>query len=445
MPVEQQVDKSVKEYWFDQPTNGIGVVKFNFGLDRLTAEQRKYLPIFSSLLTQVGAGERDYLQMAEAMEAVTGGISARTSLLDDPQDANKFTASFELKGKTLVRNCEPLFGLLHDILLTPKFTDLQRIHTVLNQLQVSLENSVPQSGHTYAARTAAASLSLVGWQREQWSGFSQVALIRELAAKPVEELGDLATVLADIAKRLFNQQQLQTAITVEAENFAPFKTALSGLIEHIPVTSSSQKSVVADFKSQALRQGVIWSLPVNYVTRVFHAVPYTHPDSAALTVLAKMLRAEFLHREIREKGGAYGGLAGYNADAGQFSLLSYRDPHILRTLQVYEQAIDWAVAGEFPPDSVKEAVLAVFGDLDKPLSPAGAGAEEFANIRQGMTLEMRNQMRQQLLAVDGSALQKVAEKYLKNGESSVAVLAGEAALQQANAELGDNPLELLKI
>ncbi|MDX2481438.1 MAG: insulinase family protein [Desulfuromusa sp.] len=445
VPVEQQQSKTVKEFWFAQPTNGIGVVAFNFGLDSLTAEQRKYLPIFSSLLTQVGAGERDYLQMAEAMEAVTGGISARTSLLDDPQDPDKFTASFELRGKALVRNCEPLFELLHDILLTPKFTDLSRIHTVLKQLQVSLENSVPQSGHSYAARTAAASLSPAGWQREQWAGLSQVALIRELAAKPVEELGELATVLAEIAAQLFNQLQLQTAITVEAENFTPFKAALSQLVGQLPGESSNQSALTVDFKSQPVRQGVIWSLPVNYVTRVFRAVAYSHPDSAALTVLAKLLRAEFLHREIREKGGAYGGLAGYNAEAGQFSMLSYRDPHILRTLKVYDQAIDWAVAGEFPPDSVKEAVLAVFGDLDKPLSPAGAGAQEFANIRQKMTLEMRNQMRQKILAVDGPALQMVAEKYLKNGESSVAVLAGEAALQQANELLGEQSLELRKI
>ncbi len=443
--VEQRLDKSVQEFWFDQPTNGIGVVVLNFCLDNLTAEQRKYLPIFSSLLTQVGAGERDYLQMAEAMEAVTGGISARTSLLDDPQDPDKFTASFELKGKALVRNCQPLFGLLHDILLTPDFSDLQRLHTVLNQLQVSLENSVPQSGHTYAARTAAACLSQVGQQREQWSGLSQVAVIRELASKPATELGDLATILADTAKQLFNLPQLQTAVTVEAENFPPFKTALGQLIEKIPEQSAKQQPLAENFTSQPLRQGVIWSLPVNYVTRVFRAVPYAHPDSAALTVLAKLLRAEFLHREIREKGGAYGGLAGYNAEAGQFSLLSYRDPHILRTLQVYDQAIDWAVTGDFPPEAVKESVLAVFGDLDKPLSPAGAGAHEFANIRQGMTLEMRNQMRQQLLAVDGAALQQVAEKYLKNGESAVAVLAGEAALQQANAELGDKQLQLRKI
>jgi hypothetical protein len=164
-----------------------------------------------------------------------------------------------------------------------------------------------------------------------------------------------------------------------------------------------------------------------------------------LTVLSKLLRAEFLHREIREKGGAYGGLASYSAEAGLFSLLSYRDPHILRTLNVYDQAIAWAVAGDYPEDSVKEAVLAVFSDLDKPLSPAGAGGQEFANIRQGMTLEMRNQMRQQLLSVNADALQRVARRYLLQGQSATAVLAGEAALLEANEKLAEKSLELRKI
>ncbi len=443
--VEQQGGKGVSEFRFAQPTNGIGVVTLNFDLAGLTAEQHKYLPIFGSLLTQVGAGKRDYLQMAEAKEAVTGGISARTSLLDDPQDGDNFIASFELKGKALVRNCQPLFELLQDILLAPDFSDLQRLHTVLNQIQISLENSVPQSGHTYAARTAAASLSAIGKQREQWAGLSQVAMIRELAAKSVPELSDLAAILTATATQLFKQSQLQTAITLEEINFVPFKLALNELVAQLPVVDSVQQPQSEEFTAEPERQGIVWSLPVNYVTRVFRAVPYAHPDSAALTVLAKLLRAEFLHREIREKGGAYGGLAGYNADAGQFSLLSYRDPHIVRTLQVYDQAIEWAVAGEFPADSIKESILAVFGDLDKPLSPAGAAAHEFANIRQGMTLQMRNDMRQRLLEVDVAALKRVAKKYLQQGSSAVAVLAGEAALEQANTELGDNPLKIRKI
>ncbi len=442
--VEKQAFDGVQSYWFDQPTNGIGTVALNFGLGELTAEQLGLLPVFSSLLTQVGAGGRDYLEMAQALEAVTGGISARTSLLDDPQSLDGFSASFEIKGKALVRNCQPLFGLLQDIALSPDFSDLQRIHTVLNQLKVSLENSIPQSGHTYAARSAAACLTPLGQRREQWSGLSQVANIRALAGKQPEDLQELAESLRQLAAQLFNRAQLQAAVTVEKQNFPAFQTALDELLEALPECQTGAAAEPA-FSPQAKRQGWIWSVPVNYVTRAFRAVPYSHPDSAALTVLSKLLRAEFLHREIREKGGAYGGLASYNNEAGIFSLLSYRDPHLLRTLEVYDQAIDWACAGEFSAETVKEAILAVFSDLDKPLSPSGVGAQEFANLRQGMTLEMRNVMRQQLLAVDAAALRRVAETYLKNGQSAVAVLAGETALQQANEQLGEQALELRKV
>jgi Zn-dependent M16 (insulinase) family peptidase len=443
--VAQQQLHGVKSYWFAQPTNGIGTVALNFGLGGLNDEQLSLLPVFSSLLTQIGAGERDYLQMAQRMEAVTGGISARTSLLDDPNNLDNFTASFEVKGKSLVRNTQPLFELLGDILLAPDFKDLERLHTVLNQLKVSLENSVPQSGHTYAARTAAACLTPIGWRREQWSGLSQVAVIREYAAKQPEELGTLATELTQIARQLFCSAELQAAVTVEESNFQPFQLELETLFQRLPETVQSAACTVPSFSPQPKRRGFIWSVPVNYVTRVFRAVPFSHPDSAALTVLSKLLRAEFLHREIREKGGAYGGLATYNSEAGLFSMLSYRDPHIVRTLQVYDQAIDWVVKGEFSAETLKEAILAVFSDLDKPLSPAGTGAQEFANLRQGMTLEMRNQMRQQLLAVDMASLQAVAQKYLQQGESAVSVLAGEAALRQANEQLDEQALELRKI
>jgi hypothetical protein len=304
---------------------------------------------------------------------------------------------------------------------------------------------VPQSGHTYAARTAAACLSSAARRREQWSGLAQVALIRRLAEKSPEQLQDTAELLQKIASQLFCRNQLQASVTVEAENFSAFQQPLEALLAQLPEAPSAAAAVAQAFTPQPKRQGWIWSIPVNYVTRVFRAVQYNHPDSAPLTVLSKLLRAEFLHREIREKGGAYGGLASYSPEAGLFSLLSYRDPHILRTLDVYQQAIDWAVAGNFSAESVKEAVLTIFSDLDKPLSPAGVGAQEFANLRQGLTLEMRNRMRQQLLSVDAAALSRVAKQYLQQGQSAVAVLAGEAALQQANEQLGDLALELKKL
>lgn len=442
----RRVDQDqVAIYWFDQPTNGIGYVTLNFSIDSLTAEQMNYLPVFSSLLTQVGAGGRTYLEMAEAMEAVTGGISARTSLLDDPADLNQFDAGFELKGKALVRNSVALMELLQDFLLTPDFSDLNRLHKVLGQMQVSMENSVPQSGHTYAARMAAAGLSPAANLREQWSGLSQIALVRELAAKSVAELDELAALLTSIAQFLFNPAQLQVAVAVEEQHFPSFEGALATLLESLNFSAQAVPAAPQSFNGQPGRHGLVWSLPVQYVTRVFRTVSYSDPDCAPLTVLARLLRAEFLHREIREKGGAYGGMAGHNGGAGLFSMMSYRDPHLERTLKVFDDAIDWVISGQFDPLSVEEAILAVFSDLDKPLSPAGLAAHEFACLRRGIDLDMRNRFRRQLLMVDASVLIRVAQRYLRDGQSAVAVLAGESALKRANENLGEKGLDIRRI
>ena len=173
------------------------------------------------------------------------------------------------------------------------------------------------------------------------------------------------------------------------------------------------------------------SVPVAFVTRCFKTIPYTHADSAPLQVLSKLIKDGYLHREIREKGGAYGGLASYDNEAGIFSFLSYRDPHIKRTLQVYDDAVHWAVAGEFSDEAINEALLSVFSNLDRPLSPGSRGNHEFSNLRQGLTLEMRQQYRRNLLATTRDDLQRVAKKYmLENPTDPVdSILASEDKLK----------------
>ncbi|MCF6178467.1 MAG: insulinase family protein [Geopsychrobacter sp.] len=429
----------------DQPTNGIGFLALNMPIDGLSAELLPLLPIFSGLLTQVGTDKSSYVELAQKIEAVSGGISARTSLLEDPQDNSRFTLSFEVKGKALQRNAAALCALLGEILNGVDFSDIGRIRQVLDQIRISLANSVPSSGHSYAARAAAAALSPAARLRELWSGLEQVALVQKLAAQDDTQLKQTAERLQQIAGYLFSRADMQVALTAEEAQFKSFILPLEELL----LSMKDERTTGGAFPELApvpQRQGWIFSVPVNYVTRVFAAPAYTHPDSAGLTVLAKLLRAEYLHREIREKGGAYGGLAGYNSESGLFSLLSYRDPHLERTLQVYADAIDWVIAASFSDESVKEAILAVFSDLDRPLSPAGNGAREFANRRQGLSLELRNQMRQRLLAVDRPQLVAVAQRWLAGSSvSAIAVLAGEEALTAYNAAHADQALELKRL
>jgi Zn-dependent M16 (insulinase) family peptidase len=433
--------------WFDQPTNGISYVNFHLPTAHLPEELLPLVPTFCTLLTQIGAAGYSYTEMAERMEAVTGGIYARTVILEDPSHLDKVQALVSIKGKALVRNQAPMFEILADLCRAPDFTDLKRLHTVINQIKTSLENSIPGAGHSYAARSAASGLTTAARLRELWNGLEQIRLVKQLAEKTPDELGGFAGQMKTLAGLLLHKDHFDCAVTAEESSFPSLAPALGSFFASIPTGIGAALPAPASFEPRQYRRGWATSVPVNYVSRVFLAVPFTHPDSAALMVLSKLLRANFLHREIREKGGAYGGLASYNAESGLFSLLSYRDPHLVRTLKVYDDAVQWAIAGKFDREHIKEAILSIFSELDRPLSPGSRGSQEFANICQGLTLEMRNALRRRVLAMDRETLIAVAARYLASTQriSSVGVIAGEAALNQANLELGSEALVIERI
>lgn len=226
---------------------------------------------------------------------------------------------------------------------------------------------------------------------------SQVRLINDAAGRDEAGLAELAACFQSIAAQLLTAPRVAAAVTAEPTAQANITAPLAALLAALPARSPA--ATAAPPAAAAPAPTVAWSVnvPVAYVARVFRTIPYGDPDAAPLLVLAKLLRANFLHREIREKGGAYGGLAGYNADGGLLSLLSYRDPQLLRTLDVYRQAVEWASRGEFTEEMRREAILAVFGELDRPLSPGGRGHREFLCQRQGLTVALRQALRDRVL------------------------------------------------
>lgn len=433
--------------WYDQPTNGIGYLNLHFDASTLPDELQLYLPLFCSTLTQVGAAGCSYLEMAERKSAATGGIRALASVLENPQTSDNFRPLVELRAKALLRNQAMMFSILTDICRAPDFTDLARLHTLIAQIKTGLENSIPGSGHSYAARTAAASLTAGAKLRERWTGLEQVRFIKTLAALKQEDLGATAQKLADMGRILLSRSGLRLALVAEGAHHDAIATLLAPFLDHLPATGSHPAQTSPAFVPQPWRRGWATSVPVSYVARVFPTAPFTHPDSGALLVLAKLLRAGFLHREIREKGGAYGGMASCDPEAGIFCLLSYRDPHLVRTLNVFRDAVDWAAGGEFNDSEIKEAILAVFGDLDRPLSPASRGLREFGCRQQQLTLEMRQQLRRQVLATDRDTLQRIAGHYLGQGwdRSAVGVVSAEESLRQANRELPQLQLTIERI
>ena len=161
---------------------------------------------------------------------------------------------------------------------------------------------------------------------------------------------------------------------------------------------------------------------VQFCARAYPAVPVDHPDAAALMALGGFLRNGFLHRAIREQGGAYGGGAGYDGNACAFRFYSYRDPRLAETLADFDRSLDWLQSARHGDEQLEEALLGIFADMDKPLSPAGEARQAFHNALYGRTVEQRQRLRGRLLALRVADLQDVAARYLQ-GDASTGVIA----------------------
>jgi hypothetical protein len=257
--------------------------------------------------------------------------------------------------------------------------------------------------------------------------------MRLLAKQDEEELGAVVKTLDAIRTSLFRAGALRVVVTCEEAMIETYLDLLTTLVAALPVNrgvGGPQQPSPLDPVAEAR----VAPVPVAFNIRIYRTVRYTHPDAPALLVLANYLRDTFLHRELREKGGAYGGYAQAGIASGTFYFGSYRDPNIVRTYDVFDQAVRWVIDGEVEPEALKEAVLGACGDVDPLESPDIKGRREATNRVTGFTREERERFKQRLLAVSAGDLRRAAETYLAGGHPIQTTVAGPQLIEAATRE-----------
>jgi hypothetical protein len=284
---------------------------------------------------------------------------------------------------------------------------------------------------------------------EIWSGVHQLKTIKSLTDElSYEKLEAYSVQLGQIATTLFCPSNMKMALISEQDSLKHG----TGLVEQI--RSSFLQDGVENFSVPPLKvarnlpwEGWSTATAVSFVAQTFKGVRMNHPDAPCLSVLSKILRSLYLHRELREKGGAYGGFALYNPEDGLFSFGSYRDPHIINTLKVYEQAAAFISADNFTDEDVKEAVLQVCSEIDKPDPPGPAARKAYFRSLIKLTDKERLSFKEKLLTLRKDEVIAVAKRYFNvdNIPKAVAVISNQDKLKQANQSLSDHPLSLQPI
>lgn len=419
---------------FGQPTNGLVYVDLQVDFSDLPERLKDLLPVFAYVAPKMGAGKSTYLEMASRIEASTGGIGMVAGLRGSPDDLTRFTQSFTVTGKTLTRNLEPFFEILRDLMTSLEF-DRAHLKNLLGQYRASLESRVVGVGHIFARRLAEAQLSAAGALRERLEGVTQVGIAKKLASLDEEGLTNLIGDLEAVRDALFRNANFRACLTAEESQLDAVKSELVPLLEKLPSGTAQTASSTGESLPLHARARTT-AVPVAYDALVVPTVPYTHPDAPVLMALAEYLRSRYTHPEVREKGGAYGGFATTDRENGTFAMISYRDPHIVRTFGVFRDAAKFVLENEINPEAVKEAVLSACGDVDPLSSPDSKGRSRFFNDLAGFTLEKRIAFKKRLLQVTADDLRRVAQAYLTR-DGAMAVISNDEKINQANTEMNN--------
>jgi Zn-dependent M16 (insulinase) family peptidase len=420
--------------FYPQPTNGITYLDIRGDFSRLTPEHRDLLPLFGRALTHSGAAGHDYVETATRIAAVTGGVGAAAQV-QSLAASEDYLQSFVISGRALDRNAQPFVELLTDLLarleLEPK-----RLKEIIAEATTRLETSIAGLGFQFAILRAHSKLTSEGAVNDRLQGIEMLHTMRRLARFDEPQLRDLIQQLDAVRTSLFRAGGLRIVVTCEESMIAPLEELLTGLIHALPQDGAP---VVAP-RPQAFEKAPearVAPVPVAFNVRIFKTVRYTHADAPVLLVLANYVRDNFLHRELREKGGAYGGYAQAGVANGTFYLGSYRDPNIVRTYSVFDEAVRWLLEHDVDPEQLKEAILGACGDVDPLESPDIKGRREATNRATGFTRDLRERFKKRLLEVTADDLKRVTRTYFVDTPKAQTTVAGAELIEVARKEKPD--------
>lgn len=412
--------QSCRNTFYPQGTNGIVYHQLIADLPELSSDELELLATYNSLATELGVGEKDYLQTQLWQSAISGGINSYSTFRSSTTSEQEIRAFQVFSSKGLAHRSDEIIDLINETRQGVRFNEPQRIIELIAQSSARAQRSVTGRGHSLAMTCASQGMSPLAKLTQRSSGTLGIQRLRELeqSLAQQEAIEELCTKLTQLHEKL--RQTHYEFVSISEKNLR------DSILEKISSCSPSSALTKASTNMPSIRDKAreIWicNSQVNFCAKAYPTVHGSHEDAAALTVLGGILRNGFLHTAIREQGGAYGGGASQDNDSASFKFYSYRDPRLLETLDDFDQSINWLLNENLTFSQLEEAILGVVSAIDKPSSPAGTAKQHFHNLLFDRTPTLLNDYRNRILETQLTDIQRVAEKYFAPDKASIAVL-----------------------
>ncbi|KAL4765949.1 pitrilysin family metalloprotease cym1 [Aspergillus foveolatus] len=429
-PVRESRVEGTDIVWREAPTNGLTYFQAVNAFVDLPDDLRLLLPLFNDAIMRLGTPTRTMEQWEDLIKLKTGGVSTSNFHTTSPTELGKYSEGLQFSGFALDKNVPDMLEILTALVTETDFTSPSAPAMIQELLRLTTNgalDAVAGTGHRYALNAAAAGLSRGFWAQEQTSGLAQLQatanLLHDAETSP-ERLAELIEKLRLIQSFAISKTSgLRVRLVCEPASSIQNEYVLQKWITGLPKVPSPT-SQPQSFDLSTPFKKAFYDLPykVYYSGLALPTVPFTNTSSATLSVLSQLLTHNYLHPEIREKGGAYGAGASNGPVKGLFAFTSYRDPNPANTLKVFRNSGVFARDRAWSDREINEAKLGIFQGLDAPVSVDEEGSRYFLN---GITHEMDQRWREQVLDVTAKDVNEVAQTFLVDGTRRSVCLLGE--------------------
>lgn len=419
----------VKVVRHDIESNGIDYISFLFDAGDFAQSELGYLGFFTNALGLVSTEKYSYTDLANATNIYTGGISTGTASHPDIKDRNNFVFKFEVKLKVLEKNLDKALELMEQMLLSSDFTDTKRLGELVAQIKARLQANLSSSGHLVAAMRSMSSFSRYALYQDELKGVAFYRSICHIEKELSESPKSVSDKLAAIAKKLFARNRMLISFTGNNEAYGNAKPSLEKVIAGFNKMSAVGNQAEVHFNTA--KEAFIDASQIQYVAKTGDFICEGYEYTGALRLLRIILSYDYLWINVRVKGGAYGCMNTF-LRSGESYFVSYRDPNLSDTLDVYDRIPEYIK--NFSPDErdMTKYIIGTFSALDTPMNPEAKGSRSLSAYLEGITYEQIQKERNEILNAQPEDIRRLAdlvEAVLK--KDSICVIGNENMIKES--------------
>ncbi len=432
IPIEDLPLDGVRGFYHDLFTSSITYLELGFNLRVLPGEYLPYAPIFGRLLLEMGTRLQDFASLSQKISRKTGGIHPELFTSTVMGDTAPATWLF-LRGKCMSARTGEMADILAEVLGELKLDNRERFRQIVLEEKARQERKFVPNGHQVINQRIRAHFGLAGWAKELTDGISYFHFLENLAERIDKDWEGVLFELEKVRGLLLNRGAAVFNITADRKDMASIERSVRGVLDCLP----NRKMELAEWQPSLFPrfEGIMVPSQVNYVGKGANLYDAGYEAHGSSKVISGYLRTTWLWEKVRVQGGAYGGFCLFDRLSGVFTFLSYRDPNLLKTVENFDGAARFLRDAEISEDELGKAIVGAIGEIDSYMLPDMKGYVSLLRGLTGETDEMRQKMREQVLATTAKDFRSFAEVLERvNREGIVKVLGSQNAIESALAE-----------